>query len=125
MTGDAQLALPQGSQAPASARAWLCEHATGLGEDTIGDALLVVSELVTNAVCHGRADAVLRLERFDSRIRISVSDASDAMPEPSRGVHLDAPSGRGLMIVAATAADWGVRRNDPGPGKTVWADLEL
>ncbi|MDQ6848573.1 MAG: ATP-binding protein [Actinomycetota bacterium] len=124
MTDDQQLALPRDTRSPAYARAWVAEQTADLPRDVVDNALLVVSELVTNAVRHGRADVVLTLETLAGGIRISVSDASDRMPvAPSASPDPDLPDGRGLLIVAATAADWGVRPNHAGPGKTVWADL--
>lgn len=84
----------------------------------------MVSELVTNAIRHGRPDVVLGLEQLDPGLRILVSDCGEALPvAPLSLPDPDAPSGRGLLIVASTAADWGVRPNDGEPGKTVWADL--
>jgi anti-sigma regulatory factor (Ser/Thr protein kinase) len=92
--------------------------------DVVADALLVVSELVTNAVRHGQDDVELVLERLPVGIRISVRDGGEAMPvAPDRPPDLDGTSGRGLLIVAATASKWGVYRHDEEPGKTVWAEL--
>ncbi|MDQ0907418.1 serine/threonine-protein kinase RsbW [Streptomyces canus] len=90
------------------------------------DVLLCVSELATNALLHGvtpnrcfrldlvhLADGVLRVEVHDSgsgEIRIP-----DATPESEHG--------RGLLLVAALADDWGVRERDSG--KVVWCDFAI
>ncbi len=124
MTGHDRLTLPRGSQAPRQARAWVSQHTTGMPEEVIDDALLVTSELVTNAVLHGDADIVLSLEHLPSGVRISVSDLSDAVPvAPPTTPDPDRPQGRGMIIVAARATKWGIHRHETGPGKTVWAEL--
>jgi anti-sigma regulatory factor (Ser/Thr protein kinase) len=84
------------------------------------DAQLVVTELATNAVLHARSGFSVELQRRGDRVRLAVSDASPARPVV-RDPSLLATSGRGLRIVAALAADWGVLP-DAG-GKTVWAEL--
>jgi anti-sigma regulatory factor (Ser/Thr protein kinase) len=85
--------------------------------------LLIVSELVTNAVRHGRPDIVLSVEMLSDRIRIEVRDGNDAVPTvPAEDPAVDRPTGRGLLIVAATASDWGVVSTGE-PGKCVWAEI--
>ncbi|WP_299538613.1 ATP-binding protein [uncultured Streptomyces sp.] len=101
--------------------AWGHPYGTGL-HDTV---VLVVAELAANAVLHGRVpgrDFALRLVRDDGRgvVRVEVSDTHPAQPV-RRVPRADTEGGRGLMIVAALAAEWGVRER-VGPGKTVWAE---
>jgi anti-sigma regulatory factor (Ser/Thr protein kinase) len=118
------LTLTDGLHAPARARAWIAEHTAHLPAPAVDDALLVASELVTNAVQHGRPDIVLRLGVDATRLRIEVSDGNDALPVvPGVEPEVDRPTGRGLLIVAATAADWGVERNRGTVGKCVWAEV--
>lgn len=86
------------------------------------DACLVVSELVTNALRHGRSDAVLRLLHQGDRVRVEVLDEDTRLPV------LLAPdaqslSGRGLALVAALALTWGAERS--ASGKSVWAEFDL
>lgn len=88
----------------------------------VDDACLVVSELVTNALRHGRSDAVLRLLHQDSCIRVEVLDEDTRLPvllppDPR------ALSGRGLALVAALATLWGAEPS--AAGKTVWAELDI
>ncbi|MCL3993323.1 ATP-binding protein [Streptomyces lavenduligriseus] len=94
---------------------------------------LVVAELAANAVLHGRVpgrDFELRLsfDRAAGVVRVEVSDTHPGRPEPP-GPETpcgppDAEGGRGLLLVAAVAARWGVGERR-GPGKTVWAECEV
>jgi anti-sigma regulatory factor (Ser/Thr protein kinase) len=86
----------------------------------IDDAVLVVSEVVTNAVLHGTGTIVVRLRRQGRHIRLDVQD--DAPDQPTvLPLEPGAERGRGLNIVAALASRWGSFR--VGRGKVVWADL--
>lgn len=95
--------------------AWSCDSLTD-------SALLLVSELVTNAVLHGRSalDLVLRLS--GDRLRIEVHDTSDARPVRKQ-YSLEAGTGRGLMLVEQMSQEWGVVPT-PGKGKVVWCELD-
>jgi anti-sigma regulatory factor (Ser/Thr protein kinase) len=121
-----RLMLNTGLHAPAQARAWVSARTPDLPRDATDDALLIVSELVTNAVRHGEGDIVLGLDLRPDRVRIEVRDDGAGLPVvPSEHPPTDRPAGRGLLIVAATAADWGIERTDGDSGKTVWAELRL
>ena len=88
------------------------------------DVLLVVSELVTNAVRHGGSAIELALSVLADCVRVAVTDSGTALPVVAAGhPSIDRPTGRGLLIVAATARDWGVERKASRPGKTVWAEV--
>jgi anti-sigma regulatory factor (Ser/Thr protein kinase) len=83
-------------------------------------AVLLASELSTNAVRHGAGDFFLIRVRLDGAVRVEVSDESSQLPEqarPSRG----SVGGRGLVLVDAFASRWGV--DVQGSGKTVWFEL--
>ena len=84
------------------------------------DAILVVSELVTNAALHGRGPVFLDVSVGEVSVSIAVSDASPADPEPQPPDHL-AEDGRGLRIVDRLASYWRVERE--GGRKTVVAVL--
>ncbi|MCW2496470.1 ATP-binding protein [Jatrophihabitans sp.] len=122
---DAQrVKLTEGLRAPARARAWIAEQIGDVPAQLLDDALLIASELVTNAVRYGRPEVVLGLLPLDDGIRIEVSDSGETMPRMSaEPPSQDRLGGRGLVIVASTAADWGVAPHDPPPGKTVWVQL--
>ncbi|WP_247197181.1 ATP-binding protein [Streptomyces sp. GESEQ-35] len=72
------------------------------------DATLVVSELVTNAIKHGRGTPVgVRVRRSVYELRIEVTDGSPT-PARLRSAGMADESGRGLLLVAAIAKEWGV-----------------
>ncbi|WP_019631144.1 ATP-binding protein [Actinomadura atramentaria] len=83
-----------------------------------GDAELVASELVTNALRHARSATVV-LTRGVGTVTLEVIDDD---PHPPREAPPDpcATHGRGLIIVGALTAGWGWRPTDDG-GKCVWA----
>jgi anti-sigma regulatory factor (Ser/Thr protein kinase) len=84
------------------------------------DVLLVVSELVTNALRHGGGDDLqLELRLDDRHVTVAVRDSSPAVPSP-RSPEDDDETGRGLAIVDGVTADWGVEDSGAG-GKRVWA----
>lgn len=91
---------------------------------------LIAAELVANAVRHGHVpgrDFHLRLAASPTRLRIDVTDTRTEK-RPARGTRPDsggAESGRGLVLVEALAADWGVSPRSAAPGKTVWAVVDL
>ena len=87
----------------------------------VDDARLVVTELATNAVVHARSPFSVAVEISGSRVRVLVHDGSSSEPK-LRGDDLTAVSGRGLRLVDAVAAGWGVDMT--AAGKTVWAQLE-
>nr|WP_240483372.1 ATP-binding protein [Streptomyces pathocidini] len=88
-------------------------------------ALLVLSELLTNAVRHAHASPGREIEtryvRERGGVRIEVHDAAEAWPKLRRA-ELDASGGRGLALVAVLAGGWGVSGRG-GIGKVVWAVL--
>ncbi|MCP9957428.1 MULTISPECIES: ATP-binding protein [Streptomyces] len=84
------------------------------------DAVLVVSELVTNAVQHGKGEVGLRISASAGELCIEVSDGSTT-PARLRSAGEDAEDGRGLLLVAALARTWGVSDD----GTTTWCTLAL
>ncbi|MFG3403988.1 ATP-binding protein [Streptomyces sp. NPDC048142] len=91
-----------------------------------GDAALLVSELATNALLHG----AIRGRLFRVHLTLTASALRIAVSDP-RGEHLPGPRepeaddcyGRGLLIVAQLADDWGVEPRTVG--KTVFAELAV
>ncbi|MFJ9828555.1 SpoIIE family protein phosphatase [Streptomyces sp. NPDC101160] len=112
----------------ATARAFVRDTLQGWGyAEVVDDAVVLTSELVTNAVVHaGTAADVLCLRRDDG-VRIEVADRYPEREIPvqqSRTAHShDRENGRGLLLCAALAARWGV---DYSPTrKHVWFHLDI
>ncbi|MBD9733105.1 ATP-binding protein [Streptomyces sp. H28] len=95
----------------------------GLTARTTEDAVLLVSELVGNAVRHTGARVFgLRMHRRRGRIRVEVRDPSRGLPCLMPVQELDT-SGRGLFLVDKLADRWGV---DLLPrGKTTWFEMRV
>ncbi|WP_330241627.1 ATP-binding protein [Streptomyces sp. NBC_00525] len=119
-------ALPAHPESVATARRLT---KTRLGEwrtdgDTREAAVLIVSELVTNAVVHTASARVLcELRRLDGRLRVSVQDQGHQPGGPRLGRGADDEHGRGLLLVDSLAAAWGSRDAGDGSGRIVWAEL--
>jgi anti-sigma regulatory factor (Ser/Thr protein kinase) len=92
------------------------------GEDPLDGALEVVtSELATNAVQHARSPFRVSISRGPAGIRVAVRDTSRVRPAQVSG-NRARPGGRGVRLVAALSASWGVVEEHDG--KTVWAEVE-
>jgi anti-sigma regulatory factor (Ser/Thr protein kinase) len=118
----ARLALTRSPSSVQAARRFIQGRAAAwsLPEPAVDQLVLIGSELVTNAVLHARTELTLALELRDGRVRISVTDRSQA-PATLRHYRPDALTGRGLGVVAALSDRWGV--SAAADGKVVWAEL--
>ncbi|MFK0116513.1 ATP-binding protein [Streptomyces sp. NPDC090994] len=115
------------------ARRWARSRLTGAGirdDEPLAETLvLLVSELVTNAVVHTGRPAVLRLclpekkpeAAEDATVRLEVADASGRAPV-FRCADGDATGGRGLALVDGLADRWGWSRDETG--KRIWCELD-
>jgi anti-sigma regulatory factor (Ser/Thr protein kinase) len=119
----ARTALPADLTSVRAARRFVAERcaALGLSGERCDDALLLTSELVTNAVLHGRSGVEVRLSTTARRVRIEVADENSRRPQPVPE-DPDALDGRGLALVDAVALRWGVEARPIG--KAVWFELE-
>jgi CheY-like chemotaxis protein len=81
---------------------------------------LLVSELVTNSIVHGGADAEISVAVVADRVRVTVFDSSRE-PLVRRELGTEGTSGRGLLMLDALAAEWGTEFV-PG-GKSVWFEV--
>ena len=109
--------LTRSQGAPGQARALLREHADGLDRDRLDTAVLLISELVTNAVLHGTGEIRLMIDVGNGDARFTVCDEGRGTPivRPEPGPD----GGWGLRLVGELAARWGVRE-----GRTqVWFEL--
>jgi serine/threonine-protein kinase RsbW len=114
--------LPSSAAAPASARRAVGGLSGRVSERRLRDVLLLVSELVTNAVRHATGDHLRLVVTLDDRaLRVEVHDRGEGFeprapaPDPAR------PSGWGLYLVAELADRWGV---DHAPRTRVWFEMD-
>lgn len=114
-------ALPNGPRAPRCARDFIRSSSEFRTASSRDSAVLMVSELVTNAVVHGRPPIVLTVARVRSGVEISVADDHPDWPV-RRPPSCEAVAGRGMQVVEALATSWGVRRRPVG--KTIWFLLD-
>ncbi|MGA5279566.1 ATP-binding protein [Streptomyces griseoincarnatus] len=104
---------------------WGYPYATTVNETLT----LITAELTANAVRHGHVpgrDFHVQLTLTEGTFRIEVTDTrAEKQPPVASSSATDSlsESGRGLLLVAALADDWGVSSRKTAPGKTVWAEL--
>lgn len=113
-------------RAPGEARRFVRETLARWGshadETQLGDVELVITELVTNAVCHARSPHRVELSNRAAGLRIVVEDNDPTLPFAAAQPE-NYPRGRGLAIVAAVCERWGYEQTHLG--KVVWAELRL
>lgn len=119
----AELALPGRPDDASAARGFVRNTCAlwQLPEELCDDVALSVSELVTNALLHGRGARAVSLELERGRLRLAVVDASPS-GVPRTRVYADTSAvGRGLQLVAALSQAWGWEPT--ADGKSVWCDF--
>lgn len=90
------------------------------------DAVLCLSELVTNACLHSRSRRqggclTVRVQLHGDQVRVEVCDQGGQWAEPA---HEDGQGGRGLLIVDQLASTWG-HSGDEESGWVTWFELEV
>jgi anti-sigma regulatory factor (Ser/Thr protein kinase) len=109
----ATLSVEHGPGGPAQARAAVIAHADRLGlAELADDVVLLVSELVTNAIRHAVAPIDLEIEVDQDEVVVAVRDGSAVPPSP-REAGLEAEGGRGMLLVDLLTAEHGVRPSRP------------
>lgn len=117
--------LPANASQVREARRWLARILDG--SPAADDAIMCLSELVTNAVTHsnsrqpGGSFTVRAGIGHGDRIRVEVHDQGGPWPQP---VSTDDLHGRGLVIVGTLARDWGISGHSHS-GRTVWAEIAV
>ena len=112
--------LPDDDTAAALARQFVADAVAALSPADRETAVLLASELVTNALLHGAPPVHLEVRETDDVIRISVTDEHPDIPT-MRPMSQEDEHGRGLLLVEALSARWGVDARPPG--KSVWFEL--
>lgn len=121
-----RLQLPARPTSPGEARRFVGDVLRGHGlaaDEVVEAALLLTSELVTNAVLYAAGTIDVDVDIDLRAVRVEVGDHSAQVPTP-RDAGPDETSGRGLHLVEAIARAWGVeqQRDD---GKVVWFELDV
>jgi anti-sigma regulatory factor (Ser/Thr protein kinase) len=119
------LELEPGPGAPAVARAAIADFSQdhGLDTDTLATIMLLVSELVTNAVIHPEvpapAEVSLEARLAGAVMRVEITDQGPGFTPSARDpARID--GGYGLYLLEKAAAKWGIERGD---GTTVWFEV--
>ncbi|TVL92657.1 PAS domain S-box protein [Streptomyces sp. SAJ15] len=113
----------------ASARTFVRDTLQGWGlADVVDDAVVLTSELVTNAVVHAGTAAEVVCVRAEDGVRVEVGDRYPERELPLEGngrqyANPDREGGRGLLLCAALASRWGVEYT--AARKRVWFQLDL
>ena len=118
-----QFSLPSEPEAAHAARLALGEVLHNEASASVNTAVLLASELVTNAVRHGREeiDVSIRVEpgRF---LHVEIRDGESTLPKMA-AQDPSSERGKGLLIVDVLSSRWGAERD--GAGKVVWFELDL
>lgn len=128
------MAVPHGPAGVGKARHRMREQLLGSGvsEPVVDDAVLILSELLSNACRHGRPlgrsdigdgdiEAAWRIDKT-GRLTVEVTDGGGPTRPVPATPSVTARGGRGLNIISALAQDWGVRDSASGE-VTVWVIL--
>ncbi len=121
--GATTTSLPADVRSPGLARRHVAAAVTAAGlTDYLDEALLLVSELVTNAVLHAGTAAELRLDTTGPGLRVEVVDSTpgSALLAP-REASDSREGGRGLYLLDMLATTWGTTHT--ATGKSVWFQL--
>jgi anti-sigma regulatory factor (Ser/Thr protein kinase) len=117
---DLRLTIPPQPQEVGQARHWFRGCLRGWpGGAWAAEA--VFAEVAANAVRHGRGPITVTVQLSGRAVRCGVRDGSWRAPRLLAAWQADQEDGRGMLIIAALADDWGVRRHLLG--KTVWFEV--
>jgi anti-sigma regulatory factor (Ser/Thr protein kinase) len=111
------------SQEVGRARHWFRDCLNAWPPDGWAAAEAVFAEVAANAVRHGRGPVTVTVRVSGEAVRCAIRDGSWRVPRVLAGWAGDREDGRGMLIITALAADWGVRRHLLG--KTVWFEVRV
>ena len=117
----ASLTLPADPSSAGAARRFVVERLLNVDEEIVEAAALLTTELATNAILHAATEFAVNVTTDRDRVRIELTDASPVLPV-RRDFSTAAGTGRGLRLVEALAARWGVETEPPG--KTVFFEVD-
>jgi anti-anti-sigma factor len=123
------LELPRDPASPARARVEVRQLLSGRERPQVADIVLLVSEIVTNAVVHprtaGETPIALRMVTYPNGFRVEVEDAGDGF-DPSVPLPPAGERGRGLFLVDRFASRWGAGHVESQAGRRfrVWFELD-
>ena len=117
-----EMRLPATNWSPRVARRFVAARLNESlsGQDIVGTAALVTSELVTNAVQHTSASVRVRVERLADHVRVEVSDRSS--PRQNDADHLGLSNG-GPPLIGRLCDRWGVAETNGE--RSVWCTIRL
>ncbi|MEX2552919.1 MAG: ATP-binding protein [Actinomycetota bacterium] len=120
---EALLSIPPDSASIATARRFTAAFLRNRElTDLIDTVVLLVSEVVTNAILHSGSGADLRLLSSGGAVRAEVRDRSSVLPAVVQYSDT-ATTGRGMLIVESLATEWGTEVD--GKGKVVWFSVDI
>jgi anti-sigma regulatory factor (Ser/Thr protein kinase) len=121
------VSVPHARSSVGTARHALADElaANGVPTPVLQDAVLVLSELVSNAIKHAAplpsGEIQVRWDLNDDRLHLEITDGGAmTRPHPSNAA-VSSLGGRGLDIVRSICRSWGVTEKEGAV--TVWADL--
>ena len=103
-----------------AARDFVRQAVTGAEDLDIDMVVLLATELATNAILHSRLPFDVTVALTASGAQVCVDDLSSVLPSVTQPADTDA-SGRGLGMVAAGSARWGIKATDAG--KRAWFEV--
>ena len=121
---DARLVLRGDLRSPTEARRFVARTLTPLlGREDVETAMLVTSELVTNAALHAGTECEIELHGAPGSLVIKVSDFDKQVGLRHKSFGPEMTTGRGLRMLEVLCRRWGVEPWDRG--KTVWCELTV
>ena len=120
MSVELSLEVPRDEQGPSLARSVVeARYGDELSPAQLGDLLVIVSELTTNAMLHGAGRIRLRVTLEDDRLYGEVIDEGSGFPTEVRERGVDELGGKGLLLVSALSDRWGIHEGS----SHVWFEI--